>query len=127
MTTSRNLGPDELQATEVKVLSLVQKERFGEKLKLPEGENLSKRLQLTGGNIKSLGPFKSGGLLRVGGRLKYAPLPFDIKHPIILPIDHFVTRLIGKYYQMAKWPRWNALYLVFSTGTLLDYARTFRS
>ena len=40
MTTSRNLGPDELQAAEVKVLSLVQKERFEEELKLLEGKKL---------------------------------------------------------------------------------------
>ena len=80
------------------MLSLVQEERFGEELKLLEGRNMSTRLQLTGSNIKCLSPFKSGGLLRVGGRLKYAPLPFDTKHPIILPNDHFVTRLIIKYY-----------------------------
>ena len=42
--------------------------------------------------------FKSDGLLRVGGPLKYAPLPFDTKHPIILTNDHFVTRLIVKNY-----------------------------
>ena len=73
LTTSRNLGPDELQAAEVKVLSLVQEERFGEELKLLEGRNMSTRLQLTGSNIKCLSPFKSGGLLRVGGRLNMHP------------------------------------------------------
>ncbi|XP_045023468.1 uncharacterized protein LOC123467730 [Daphnia magna] len=34
------------------------------------------------------------GILRVGGRLNYAPLSFDIKHPKILPHDHPLTRLI---------------------------------
>ncbi|XP_045033927.1 uncharacterized protein LOC116933188 [Daphnia magna] len=33
-------------------------------------------------------------ILRVGGRLNYAPLSFDIKHPKILPHDHPLTRLI---------------------------------
>ena len=34
------------------------------------------------------------GLLRVGGRLHKAPLPEEIKHPIILDPKHEITRLI---------------------------------
>ena len=34
------------------------------------------------------------GLLRVGGRLDSAPLPHDLKHPIILPECHFLTKII---------------------------------
>ena len=35
------------------------------------------------------------GLLRISGRLRFADdLPHDVKHPIILPKDHPVTRLI---------------------------------
>lgn len=30
----------------------------------------------------------------MGGRLKHAPLEDDVKHPMILPSDHHVTRLI---------------------------------
>ncbi|XP_002741926.1 uncharacterized protein LOC100373242 [Saccoglossus kowalevskii] len=33
-------------------------------------------------------------LLRLGGRLQYADLPYDTKHPILLPRDHQLTRLI---------------------------------
>jgi len=33
-------------------------------------------------------------LLRVGGRLRHAPLPFDQLHPILLPPRHILTRLI---------------------------------
>ncbi|XP_032790465.2 uncharacterized protein LOC116927537 [Daphnia magna] len=43
----------------------------------------------------TLSPFlDEQGILRVGGRLNYAPLSFDIKHPKILPHDHPLTRLI---------------------------------
>ncbi|XP_045032024.1 uncharacterized protein LOC123474155 [Daphnia magna] len=43
----------------------------------------------------TLSPFlDEEGILRVGGRLNYAPLSFDIKHPKILPHDHPLTRLI---------------------------------
>ena len=34
------------------------------------------------------------GVLRVGGRLKNASLPLDLKHPVILPRDGVITRLI---------------------------------
>ncbi|XP_017788506.1 PREDICTED: uncharacterized protein LOC108571047 [Habropoda laboriosa] len=34
------------------------------------------------------------GLLRVGGRLINAKLSFDYKHPIILPANHHITKLI---------------------------------
>lgn len=33
-------------------------------------------------------------LLRVGGRLQNSSLSFDVKHPIILPKDHHLTRLL---------------------------------
>ena len=34
------------------------------------------------------------GLLRCRGRLKNASIPFDAKHPILLPVDHHLTVLI---------------------------------
>ncbi|KAK2899432.1 hypothetical protein Q8A73_005517 [Channa argus] len=39
-----------------------------------------------------------GGILRVGGRLKRASLPLDLRHPIILPKDGVITRLILDYF-----------------------------
>ena len=38
------------------------------------------------------------GLLRVCGRLASAPVPYEKKHPIILPYKHHVTDLIIKQY-----------------------------
>nr|XP_053612506.1 uncharacterized protein LOC128676429 isoform X1 [Plodia interpunctella]XP_053612507.1 uncharacterized protein LOC128676429 isoform X1 [Plodia interpunctella] len=47
------------------------------------------------GNLKSLCPFiDDSGLLRVGGRLHNADIPYSQKHPIILPRDSRVTNLI---------------------------------
>ena len=48
--------------------------------------------------LSKLTPFLHNGILRVGGRLKNAPIPFESKHPIILPGDHHVTRLIIRQY-----------------------------
>jgi len=45
--------------------------------------------------LKNLNPFlDSAGLLRVGGRLSRSDLPYDHKHPIILPKRHHLTLLI---------------------------------
>lgn len=34
------------------------------------------------------------GLLRVGGRLCNAPLPSAVKHPVVIPKDHHITKMI---------------------------------
>ena len=53
-------------------------------------------------SIASLKPFGQEGtkLLRVGGRLTNAPIPYEAKHQIILPKDHHVTTLIVKHYHL---------------------------
>lgn len=49
--------------------------------------------------LKTLSPFlDEDGLIRVGGRLAYAPISNARKHPIVLPSDHKVTRLIFEGY-----------------------------
>ena len=45
--------------------------------------------------LKSLSPFiDENGIIRLGGRLHHADLDENIKHPIILPKDAHITRLI---------------------------------
>ncbi|XP_018374629.1 PREDICTED: uncharacterized protein LOC108768626 [Trachymyrmex cornetzi] len=45
--------------------------------------------------LSSLHPFLDGqGLLRVGGRLRHAPLSFAQKHPILLPANHVLTNML---------------------------------
>ena len=44
--------------------------------------------------IYKLDPRMEDGLLRVGGRLSRSSLPQEAKHPVILPKDSHVTRLI---------------------------------
>ena len=46
-------------------------------------------------SVRKLDPvMDEAGMLRVGGRLKHSKLPVDVKHPIILPRDSQVSRLI---------------------------------
>ncbi|XP_064624612.1 uncharacterized protein LOC135486060 [Lineus longissimus] len=51
------------------------------------------------GSLKDLSPFiDKDGLIRVGGRLDRSDLPYDAKHPIILPKNHHVTELVIRHY-----------------------------
>lgn len=52
---------------------------------------------LRSSSILTLSPFLDDkGIIRVGGRLKMADVPFDAKHQILLPHKHAVTKLIIK-------------------------------
>ncbi|UYV81292.1 hypothetical protein LAZ67_20000677 [Cordylochernes scorpioides] len=42
----------------------------------------------------------SQGILRVGGRLRHSDLGIDQKHPMLIPRDHFVTKLIVLHYHL---------------------------
>lgn len=45
--------------------------------------------------LVSLYPFLDvDGLIRVGGRIRHAPLEYSRKHPVILPSKHYLTKLI---------------------------------
>ena len=48
-------------------------------------------------SLYRLDPFVDRGLLRVGGRLNYADIPEESKHPIILPRKSHVTTLIIRH------------------------------
>ena len=50
-----------------------------------------------GHQLFQLDPVLQEGVLRVGGRLKNASLPHDLKHPVILLRDGVVTNLIVGY------------------------------
>jgi len=69
----------------------VQKTDFPEEYRaLSKGKTIK-----TTSNLLSLSPFiDTNGLMRVGGRLKNANLPFDTCHPILLPRSHTLTKLI---------------------------------
>ena len=50
--------------------------------------------------LQRLNPFlDNDGLLRVGGRLKHAVLPFSQRHPIILPKSHTTTLIIEQEHR----------------------------
>ncbi|XP_044019550.1 uncharacterized protein LOC122859932 [Aphidius gifuensis] len=96
-TNNKNTGYlkiNEIEYATNTIIKLVQKEIFFDELKILENQRQlnqkSKLIKLT--------PFiDKNGLLRVGGRLQNASIPYNQKYPIILPKNHHVTSLIIKH------------------------------
>ncbi|XP_076388980.1 uncharacterized protein LOC143264668 [Megachile rotundata] len=89
----RNVGPltvQEMEEARLRVVQLLQSTAFHQDIKdLKTGRLHSKS------KLKSLNPFIDDlGLLRVGGRLQNSDIPFEQKHPILLPKGNHVTELI---------------------------------
>lgn len=81
----------ELRTAEKVIIKTIQKESFESEIsELNKDKSISKNNKLI-----RLTPFLDGnGILRVGGRLKNANIPFNAKNQVLLPHDHFVTKLI---------------------------------
>ncbi|XP_051169750.1 uncharacterized protein LOC127287070 [Leptopilina boulardi] len=87
---SEELTSAELRAATNKICLLVQEEEFADEIhELNGGNNLPRRSRLL-----RLSPIIDEKLIRVGGRIKKALLPFDQQHPILLPSKHPITTLI---------------------------------
>ncbi|CAH8656984.1 unnamed protein product [Dicrocoelium dendriticum] len=95
--TDGRLTLSELNEAEVEIVRNVQQISFAEEIKVL-GANRQKEavrcLKRSNCSLKGLCPFLINGILRVGGRLNWAPLPYDARHPVLLPAQHYVTRLI---------------------------------
>lgn len=86
-----NLTTRELEKAMKQILLMVQKETFAlEFEELQRNKLVSKKSCLL-----QLNPFiGEDGLIRVGGRLQKSDITNDHKHPVVLPSNHFITKLI---------------------------------
>ena len=86
----------ELSDAEEQIIRVAQRESFSEEyLALQKGRKLSTSSKLFGLCPK----LDEYGVIRLNSRLQYADfLPYDVRHPIVLPRKHWVTKLIVKYY-----------------------------
>ncbi|XP_026471394.1 uncharacterized protein LOC113375674 [Ctenocephalides felis] len=89
------LSVSELNTATKRIFYMVQRDVFGnigEQLKLGKQSNASL------GKLKALNPFvDAGDLLRVGGRLENADIPYDQKHPVILPKGNVVIDMFVRF------------------------------
>ena len=92
---------EELQEAEDEILRYIQEKEFPEAQILQSAltTGACKRLvkglmKKAGASVSKLNPRIENGPLRAGGRIGRAPLPYKLKHPVILPYKHHVTDLI---------------------------------
>ncbi|CAB3985992.1 Hypothetical predicted protein [Paramuricea clavata] len=54
-------------------------------------------------SLHKLDPFLDGeGILRVGGRLKNATTPYEVKYPVLIPKNDYVTNLLIRHRHVAQ-------------------------
>ena len=70
---------------------IVQRSKFGEEITHLEAKGKLKQAS----KILTFHPLlDSKGLLRVGGRIDHANLPYSQRHPLLIPGDHALTKLL---------------------------------
>ncbi len=86
---------EELSQAEVVIVQCVQRENYPVEFAcLSAGKDLPKKC-----GLRTLNPFiDQDGLLRVGGRLKHAPIEQREKHPIIIPGKSHIALLITRHF-----------------------------
>ena len=94
--TKGELTLNELSDSEKHIIRHVQRKVFYEEyFALQKGRKLSPHSK-----ILNLCPkIDEDGIMRLDTRLQYAEfIPYDVRHPILLPRKHWVTKLIVKHY-----------------------------
>ncbi|XP_062534977.1 uncharacterized protein LOC134204168 [Armigeres subalbatus] len=87
--TTGSLKVPELRSATAKIILNVQRNVFADEFHMLANDKLKKS------KLLQLAPFIDvDGMLRVGGRLKHAQIPFHQKHPLLLPSGHHVTRIL---------------------------------
>nr|XP_049464106.1 uncharacterized protein LOC120961248 [Anopheles coluzzii] len=92
---SKTITPKYVDAAKIVLCRLAQQDAFSAEIKqLKKGEALMKQSPL-----RKLTPFlDTEEVIRVGGRLNLSQLPYQSKHPAVLPKNHKFTRLLAEDY-----------------------------
>lgn len=88
---------EDLLEAETSIIAFCQQERFPTEFAAP---TYGKPQVPRSGSILKLDPVLEGGLLRVGGRLKKAAIPEDIKYPLILSKDQHISDIILRHIHL---------------------------
>ena len=91
---SARISIPEMRKSTEKIVQMVQRQYFSEEIDcLTDGHQVKGHSKLS-----NLSPVLIEGTIRVGGRIRHAPIPFDAIHLMILPRDHPVSTFIVRYY-----------------------------
>lgn len=87
-----DLTPSELKVAELEIVKCIQKDAFP-----AEFEKNRKPMDVPS-SMRKQNPTLVDGSLAVGWILDRSPFDYNVKHPMILPSNHHVTRLLIEYY-----------------------------
>lgn len=88
---TETLTPSELKNAEKAIIKIMQYEHYSDEIKTLRKSKWVKKSS----SLLSLSPFLDDDeILRVGGRLKRADVPFDAKHQILIPNGHPISILL---------------------------------
>ena len=100
-----NLKVDELEKAQRNIVWYVQRTSFPEIFTALRKEgsernqkDVKRNLQGIGSSLYQLNPMLKDELIVVGGRLKFANIDEENKHPMILPSKHHVADLVIRHY-----------------------------
>jgi hypothetical protein len=93
------ISVEEQQIAEKELLKLVQERHFETELSQLRSTRKDGRSPHKKSDLHRLDPYLcKDGLLRVGGRIRHSSLPGDVLHPLILPKEGPVTKLLMAHY-----------------------------
>jgi hypothetical protein len=96
-TKTDRITVNEMQNAMSVVIQVTQQKYFPNEYEaLKNGKNISKK-----SSVKNLDIFMDNNIIRVGGRLRNATIPFDMKHQILLPGKSELTTLIIREFHHA--------------------------
>ena len=94
---SENLQIEELQNAEKVIVRAAQKSAFNYEINCLQKDKPLKE----NNNLICLDPFfDEDGIIRVGGRIQKALIPYASRHPIILPKNNHITNIIIQEYNL---------------------------
>ena len=91
---SARISIPEMRKSTERIVQMVQRQYFSEEIDCPtDGSQVKGHSKLS-----NLSPVLIEGTIRVGGRIRHAPIPFDAIHPMILSRGHPVSTFIVRHY-----------------------------
>ena len=128
MVQRGSITVQELQIAELRIISYVQQRAFSPAygmLQKSEGSYKALKKLKQSSELRSLPKvdprMDKDSLLRVGGRLEFAPVPADSKHPVIFTILPPLDKIDNPSPSSNCWSFRSSAYLDFSSKEILDF------
>ena len=101
-----SLQTSEIDSTLIAIVKYIQRQQFPKEMQHFQNTSFSLSSRPHSNKIpknsilRKLCPFVAHGVLRVGGRIHRSYIPYEMKHSVILPPHHHVTKLIFLSYHL---------------------------